>query len=172
MIAMTDQLLNLQPSQKKADEMTPTRAKKTIGCHFPWRRLKAAMATTSNQPLANFHSRDCTENSSDFSEVRPTAIEASTPTTATAYNHSCLSNIIEKISPRAIPRGVHSISRQERDPVFPVVCICVNTPVTSHCPARDGPILSHAVTPPSCRQPPTEYPTLFPVARILLPLLH
>jgi hypothetical protein len=85
MIAMTDQLLNLQPSQKKADEMIPTRAKKTIGCHFPWRRLKAAKATTSNQPLANFHSRDCTENSSD-SEVRPTAIEASTPTTATAYN--------------------------------------------------------------------------------------
>src|SRR5690349_19278000 len=128
MIAMTDQLLNLQPSQKKADEMIPTRAKKTIGCHFPWRRLKAAKATTSNLPLANFHSRDCTENSpipkSDPPLLKPVLQRQLLHTT-----HSCLSSIIEKISPRAIPRGVHSISRQERDPVFPVVYICGNTPL-------------------------------------------
>jgi len=28
-------LFDLQPTQKKVDETTPTTAKKTIGCHFP-----------------------------------------------------------------------------------------------------------------------------------------
>lgn len=28
-------LLDLQPHQNKADDMTPAKAKKTMGCHFP-----------------------------------------------------------------------------------------------------------------------------------------
>jgi hypothetical protein len=101
----------LQPNQKKADEMAPMRAKKSIGYHFSFIRLRAAKATTSNQPLANFHRRACVDKSPDFPDIRPTAIEATAPTTAARYNNSSMSDIMEKMSQIAIASGVHSISR-------------------------------------------------------------
>jgi len=103
----THYLFDLQPNQNKPDEMTPTTAKKTIGCHFPCRRLRAAKATTTTQPLANFLTSACNENRSNRPNVRPTAIDASPPTTAATYSHSVLSGIIEKTRPRAIAKGIH-----------------------------------------------------------------
>src|SRR5690349_16143692 len=89
----THYLFNLQPNQNKPDERTPTTAKKTIGCHFPCRRLRAAKTTTTTQPLTNFLTRACKENRSNRPNVRPTAIDASPPTTAATYSHSALSGI-------------------------------------------------------------------------------
>jgi hypothetical protein len=86
----------------------------------------AAKATTSSQLLANFHRRTCTGASSAFPDVRPTAIEASTPRTAAPYNHASLSGIIETMSPRAMTNGDHAISREERIPVCSVVDIFEN----------------------------------------------
>jgi len=107
------QVLDLQPTQKKTDERVPRRAKNTIGCHFPWRTLMAARATTKAQPFTNFNIRGCNGTTPGFPEVRPTAIDATSPMTTATYNHISISDIIDNTTTTATTKGVHAINRKE-----------------------------------------------------------
>jgi hypothetical protein len=120
-------LLDMQPSQKKAVETTPTAAKKTIGCQVPCKTLKAAKRTTMNQLFANFMMRRRGAPCAD-PDVLPTASEASTPMNAATYSHSSLAAIIDTMSVSATANGVHGISRSAPERVCSVPGMRVHHP--------------------------------------------
>jgi len=85
-------------------------------------------------PLAKLTMRGRIGISAGGPEVRPTATDASTPSTAATYNHSSVSDIIEKIRTSAMAKGAHWINRKELGAVCSVVGISMAEPAGSYRP--------------------------------------